>query len=100
MKVSLITVCRNVAPVIAETMDSVFAQDHRDLEVIVIDGASTDGTLDILKDLARPELGRRENSEKLRQMMSFSWRSFCEFLGTMRQKCSRMPSMQISGPRR
>ncbi|MEO8588949.1 MAG: glycosyltransferase family 2 protein [Flavobacteriales bacterium] len=59
MKVTLITVCRNVAPVIEETLNSVFEQDHPDIEVIVIDGASTDGTLDILKDLARPERGRR-----------------------------------------
>ena len=55
MKVSLITVCWNVAPVIAETLDSVFAQEHQDLEVIVIDGASKDGTLDILETY-RPRL--------------------------------------------
>lgn len=59
MKVSLITVCRNVAPVIAETLDSVFAQTHQDIEVIVIDGASTDGTVDILNDYARTERSRR-----------------------------------------
>ncbi|HRH36962.1 MAG TPA: glycosyltransferase family 2 protein [Flavobacteriales bacterium] len=49
MKVTLITVCRNVASVIAETLDSVLAQTHGDIEVIVIDGASTDGTLEILE---------------------------------------------------
>ena len=48
MKVTLITVCRNVAPVIAETLDSVLAQVHPRIEMIVIDGASTDGTVDIL----------------------------------------------------
>lgn len=51
MKISLITVCRNVAPVIKETLDSVFGQTHADIEVIVIDGASTDGTIGILKEL-------------------------------------------------
>ncbi|MBK6832614.1 MAG: glycosyltransferase [Flavobacteriales bacterium] len=55
MKVSLITVCRNVAPVIAETLDSVLAQTHPDIELIVIDGASTDGTVEILRDYARSE---------------------------------------------
>jgi len=55
MKVTLITVCWNVAPVIAETLDSVFAQEHQDLEVIVIDGASKDGTLEILETY-RPRL--------------------------------------------
>lgn len=49
MKVSLITVCRNVAPVIAETLDSVLSQTHLDIELIVIDGASTDGTVEILE---------------------------------------------------
>lgn len=45
MKVSLITVCRNAAPVIAETLRSVLEQDHPDIEVLVIDGDSQDGTL-------------------------------------------------------
>ena len=46
MKISLITVCRNVAPVVRETLDSVFGQTYPEIEVIVIDGASTDGTVD------------------------------------------------------
>jgi len=48
MKVSLITVCFNAGPVLAETLDSVLAQSHNDIEMIVVDGASTDGTVDIL----------------------------------------------------
>ena len=48
MKVTLITVCRNAAGVLADTLDSILAQDHADLETIVIDGASTDGTPDLL----------------------------------------------------
>lgn len=49
MKVTLITVCRNAAPVIGASLDSVFAQTHADVEVIVIDGASTDGTQDVVE---------------------------------------------------
>ncbi len=49
MKFSLITVCRNAAPVIAETLQSVLAQTHDQIEVIVIDGSSTDGTADIVR---------------------------------------------------
>lgn len=56
MKVTLITVCRNVAPVIAETLDSILAQTHPDIEIIVIDGASTDGTVEILEPY-RTKLG-------------------------------------------
>ena len=51
MKITLITVCRNAAPVIAETLLSAIDQQHRDLELIVIDGASTDGTVGILREL-------------------------------------------------
>lgn len=48
MKVSLITVCRNAADVINGTLNSVLVQDHPNIEVIVIDGASTDGTQDVV----------------------------------------------------
>lgn len=44
MKVSVITVCYNAAAEIDETIRSVMVQDHRDIEHIVIDGGSTDGT--------------------------------------------------------
>ncbi|MCO5274712.1 MAG: glycosyltransferase [Flavobacteriales bacterium] len=44
MKVSVITVCFNAAAEIDETIRSVMVQDHGDIEHIVIDGGSTDGT--------------------------------------------------------
>ncbi|MBS1944795.1 MAG: glycosyltransferase [Bacteroidetes bacterium] len=44
MKVSVITVCYNAAKEIDETIRSVMVQDHADIEHIVIDGGSTDGT--------------------------------------------------------
>lgn len=49
MKVSVITICRNVRNGIERTLESVACQTHPDIEHIVIDGASTDGTLDILE---------------------------------------------------
>jgi glycosyltransferase len=48
LKISVITAVRNNRDTIAAALDSVLAQTHRDIELIVIDGASTDGTLNIL----------------------------------------------------
>lgn len=50
MKVSLITVCFNSAATIRETIESVLAQDYIDIEYIIIDGCSTDGTLKIIEE--------------------------------------------------
>ncbi|HCO94408.1 MAG TPA: glycosyl transferase [Phycisphaerales bacterium] len=48
MKISIITVCFNIAETIEDTIKSVLSQDHRDVEYIIVDGGSTDGTLDII----------------------------------------------------
>lgn len=47
--VSVVIATRNVAAVIETCLLSVFAQTHRDVEVVVIDGGSSDGTLEVLK---------------------------------------------------
>lgn len=52
MKITLITACFNSARTLRTALDSVRAQRGVDLEYIVIDGASTDGTVDIIKDFA------------------------------------------------
>jgi glycosyltransferase involved in cell wall biosynthesis len=49
MKVSIITVAYNAAAMIAETLQSVSAQEHPDIEHIVVDGGSTDGTVCIVQ---------------------------------------------------
>ncbi|MGE0085823.1 MAG: glycosyltransferase family 2 protein [Desulfococcaceae bacterium] len=49
MKISLITVCRNSAHTIEDCIKSVEKQNYPDLEYIIIDGGSTDGTVDRIK---------------------------------------------------
>lgn len=48
-KISIITVCRNEVQAIDTTLQSILEQTYTNKELIVIDGASTDGTLDKLK---------------------------------------------------
>ena len=48
MKISVITVCRNACGTIAHAVESFLRQDHPDKELLVLDGASTDGTQDIV----------------------------------------------------
>lgn len=48
MKISIITVCYNAADTLGDTLDSVAAQTYRNVEHIVIDGGSTDGTTGVL----------------------------------------------------
>lgn len=52
MLVSIITVCFNSGKTIQKTLDSVLAQTYSPLEYIIVDGASGDGTLDILRGYA------------------------------------------------
>ena len=49
MKISIITVTYNCEKTLERTMDSVFKQKYSDLEYLIIDGCSSDGTLDIIK---------------------------------------------------
>ena len=49
MKVSIITACYNSQDTIEETLRSVAKQTYQDIEYIIIDGSSTDKTLEIIK---------------------------------------------------
>ncbi len=49
MKISIITSVYNNKDFIAEAIESVLSQSYDNIEYIVVDGASTDGTVDIVK---------------------------------------------------
>lgn len=61
MKITIITAVYNRAATIGQALDSVAAQSHEDVEHLIIDGASTDGTLGEIHRHAHP--GMRVTSE-------------------------------------
>lgn len=49
MKISVITVCYNAVGTIEKTIENVLSQTYNNIEYVVVDGCSNDGTLDIIK---------------------------------------------------
>lgn len=50
MKVSIITVVRNSKGTIKDAIESVLNQTYKNIEYIIVDGGSTDGTVEIIKE--------------------------------------------------
>ncbi len=71
MKISLITACYNSAETIGTAIESVLSQKGVDVEYIVVDGGSKDGTVDIIKEYADKTL----NSQLLTPNFTFRWLS-------------------------
>ncbi len=49
LKISIITVSSNSVITIRDTIESILSQDYKNIEYIIIDAGSKDGTLDIIK---------------------------------------------------
>lgn len=56
MKVSVVTVCYNCDATIADTIGSVNAQSYPNVEHLIIDGQSTDKTIEIVRANMNPKL--------------------------------------------
>lgn len=50
LKVTIITVCYNRVKTIREAIESVLAQDYPNIEYLIIDGHSSDGTMDVINE--------------------------------------------------
>ena len=71
MKITLITACYNSVETIGTAIESVLSQKGVDVEYIVVDGGSKDGTVDIIKEYADKTL----NSQLLTPNFTFRWLS-------------------------
>lgn len=58
MKISIITATYNSAGTIKDTLESVLAQSHKDIDYWIIDGGSKDATIDIVRSY-EPSFGGR-----------------------------------------
>ena len=50
MKITLITSCYNRVSTIRGAIESVLAQDYPDIEYIIVDGASKDGSVEAIRE--------------------------------------------------
>jgi glycosyltransferase involved in cell wall biosynthesis len=54
MRISIIVACLDARPLLLRCLESIARQDHRDIEVIVADGGSRDGTAETLRSWQAP----------------------------------------------
>ena len=55
MKISIITVCFNSENTIISTLNSVLSQTYQNIEHIIVDGGSTDKTIQIINNYDHKE---------------------------------------------
>ena len=67
MKLSIITINYNNAEGLRKTLASVAAQTYADIEHIIVDGGSTDGSVEIIREYADNESMRLQGYKAMRQ---------------------------------
>lgn len=72
-KLSIITINRNNAKGLHKTMESVFSQTYRDIEYIIIDGASTDNSIEVIREMSDTLNDGMSRDKSLNDGMVFKW---------------------------
>jgi len=60
MKISIITVTKNNKPGLIRAIESVRSQTYKNVEHIIVDGGSTDGSVEAIKNLAYRQAGMKD----------------------------------------
>ena len=77
--VTVVTVCRNVKSSLEKTMNSLLHQSYAHIDYVIIDGASTDGTPEMLgktegvRWLSEPDMGIYDAMNKGIRMAEGEW---------------------------
>lgn len=75
MKISLITACYNSEATIVTAIDSVLSQKGVDIEYIIVDGGSTDGTVNIINEYATRQSNNTNNQTIKQSSILLKWLS-------------------------
>ncbi|WP_312901285.1 glycosyltransferase family 2 protein [Chryseobacterium taichungense] len=79
MKISLLIVCYNGEKYIRECIESILSQDYSDFEIIILDDASIDQSLDIIKEYSEGYSNIRYFVNPSNKGIGFSKRQAIEF---------------------